>query len=117
MNENTENSAQRKEFRVLDFEQTCPDCGVGVGEAHVYDEVDGGCDVARCLVTGLQRLMCDADHAADQDCGHDVWTGWSPGLLDCEQLGWMIGPGFPDLNRLYTEATWDPAGCAWVKPV
>jgi hypothetical protein len=28
----------------------------------------------------------------------------------------MLGPGFPDLNRLYAEATWDPERCAWVKP-
>jgi hypothetical protein len=66
--DNTENAVHRKGFRVLDFEQTCPDCGVAVGEAHIYDEVDGGgCDVARCLVTGLQRIGCDAAH----DCGCD----------------------------------------------
>lgn len=112
MNDNNEN-AQGKQFRLLDFEATCPDCAVAVGEPHEYDEYDGGCDVARCLVTGLQRLMCDLDH----DCGRDVWTGWWPGLVDCEQLGWMIGPGLPDLNRLYTEATWDPARCLWVKAV
>jgi hypothetical protein len=28
----------------------------------------------------------------------------------------MLGPGLPDLNRLYTEATWDPAQHAWVMP-
>lgn len=113
MNDDNRQNTQGAEFRVLDFEPTCPDCAVAVGEAHIYDECDGGCDVARCLVTGLQRLMCDLDH----DCGRDVWTGWWPGLVDCERLGWMLGPGFPDLNRLYTETTWDPARCAWVKPV
>lgn len=55
------------------------------------------------LVTGYQRLMCDLDH----DCGRDVWTGRWPGHTDCERLGWMIGPGFPDLNCLYTQAVWD----------
>jgi hypothetical protein len=55
----------------------CLDCAVAVGEAHVYDEYDGGCAVAQCLVTGLQQLMCEADH----DCGRDVWTGWWPGQL------------------------------------
>jgi hypothetical protein len=32
----------------------------------------------------------------------------------------MLGPGFPDLNRLYTElyteAIWDTGRCAWVTP-
>lgn len=68
----------RAEFRVLDFEPRCPDCAVAVGELHVYDENDGGCDVG--TVTGLQRLMCDADH----DCGRNVWTGWWPGQLFSE---------------------------------
>lgn len=107
---NTENLAQPEPLRVIDYEDRCPDCDVAVGEAHIDDEVDGGCDVARCLVTGLQRLMCDLDH----DCGADVWTGWWPGLLECERLGWMLGPGFPDLNRLYTEARWDAERRAWV---
>lgn len=111
-NHNAENTTQRPEARLLDFQERCPDCDVPVGEAHIYDEIDSGCDVARCLVTGLQRLMCDLDH----DCGQDVWIGWWPGQLDCERLGWMLGPGFPDLNRLYTEATWDAERCLWVKP-
>ncbi|WP_157621072.1 hypothetical protein [Saccharothrix sp. NRRL B-16348] len=36
-----------------------------MGEAHEINERDGGCDVARCLVTDYQRLMCNVDH----DCG------------------------------------------------
>jgi hypothetical protein len=28
----------------------------------------------------------------------------------------MLGPGLPDLNRLYTDATWDAERCAWMKP-
>lgn len=111
-NNNAENAMQRKEFRLIDYQDRCPDCDVAVGEAHIYDKVDGGCDVARCLVTGYQRLMCELDH----DCSRDVWTGRWPGQLDCERLGWMIGPGFPDLNRLYTEGEWDAERCAWVKP-
>jgi hypothetical protein len=110
----TKNAAKPTQFRLIDYQDRCPDCDVAVGEAHIHDEVRGGCDVARCLVTGRQRLMCDLeDH---DDCGRDLWSGWWPGHLDCERLGWMLGPGFPDLNRLYTEAVWDRQRCAWVTP-
>lgn len=95
---------------LMSFHERCPDCRVVVGEAHEHDEHNGGCDVARCLVTGYQRLMCDLDH----DCGRDTWTGWWPGHTDCERLGWMIGPGFPDLYRLYTQGVWDPERRLWV---
>lgn len=110
MNDDTEH-VDRNEFRLIKFAQTCPDCGVAVGEAHDYDEYDG-CDIAQCLVTGLQRLMCDLDH----DCGRDVWTGLPPGMVDCERLGLMHAPGWPNYYRLYTEATWDAEHCVWVKP-
>jgi hypothetical protein len=101
------------EFTVVDVEPTCPDCAVAIGEPHLVDGRGGGCEVARCLVTGLQRVMCQADH---DDCGLDLWTGRWPGVLECEQFGWMLGPDFPDLNRLYGEATWDPVRFTWVKP-
>ncbi|MFM2078880.1 MAG: hypothetical protein RJA49_2770 [Actinomycetota bacterium] len=48
---------------------TCPDCAIEPGAAH-----EDGCDVARCLVTGGQRLACRDDH----DHGRDVWTGGWP---------------------------------------
>lgn len=35
--------------------KTCPDCQVSVDEPH-----EDGCDVARCLWTGGQRLSCDS---------------------------------------------------------
>ncbi|PSL51377.1 hypothetical protein B0I31_1216 [Saccharothrix carnea] len=82
----------------------CPDCEVATGQPHVE-----GCDVARCLRTGLQRLSCEHEH----DCGKDTWSGRWPGEVDCERFGWMIGPGLPDLNRLLTEATWNPATEQW----
>ncbi|SDN16336.1 hypothetical protein SAMN04488074_13725 [Lentzea albidocapillata subsp. violacea] len=85
----------------------CPDCAVSIDEEHV-----DGCDVARCIVTGLQQLSCLHDH----DCGIDVWTGRWPGDADCERLGLMIGPGLPDVCRLYLEATWDPASRQWIVP-
>ncbi|MFT7837742.1 hypothetical protein Q5530_16530 [Saccharothrix sp. BKS2] len=109
MSDNEQNPSPRPASPpLIDFEEQCPDCAVAVDEAHVH----GGCDIACCLVTGRQRLMCDLDH----DCGQDIWTGWRPGHLDCERLGWMIGPGFPDLHRLYTQAIWDPAHRHWTAP-
>jgi hypothetical protein len=110
MTDDANTPAQPTEFRVLDFERNCPDCGVEVGQAHIDDDLDGGCDIARCQMTGLQRLMCDLEH----DCGQDRWTGWWPGLPECERLGWMLAPGLPDLNRLYAQATWDPGSGTWV---
>lgn len=86
-------------------------CGVSAGEEHEFDEYDG-CDIAICLMTGLQRLMCNLDH----DCGREKWNGWRPGLTDCEEFGRMLGPGFPDIVRLYTQAVWDPEQRRWVKP-
>jgi hypothetical protein len=56
--------------------------------------------------------MCDHGHG----CGRDRWTGWIPGLLACERLGWMIAPGFPDLARIYTLGVWDPVKRQWNAP-
>ena len=36
--------------------ETCPGCGVEAGARH-----GDGCDVARCLWTGMQRLACDGE--------------------------------------------------------
>jgi hypothetical protein len=84
----------------------CRDCDAAVGEEHGPD-----CGAARCLATGLQRLGCRRGH----DCGRDLWTGWWPGELDCERLGWFDKYGYHDLNRLYIEAVWDPERCMWVE--
>ncbi len=83
----------------------CPYCEVGIGEAH-----RARCDVARCLTTGQQR-------STSCRCPRDVWTGRWPGTAECEEFGWMIGPGQPDLNRLLTTATWDPLACRWNRPI
>lgn len=88
-------------------EESCPDCHVSIGQYHVE-----GCDVARCLATGLQRL----GHAESCRCPRDVWTGRWPGEAECLELGWMLGPGLPDLNRLMTTATWDPVTHRWTLP-
>lgn len=106
------------------IDELCPDCGAEPGVAH-HD----GCDVARCLETGRQRLGCGEDH----DCGRAVWTGRWPGEVECEEFGWWAyfvpngdpswvrcGPEHPDavhdLNRLVLEARWDRAAIRWVRP-
>ncbi len=104
----------------------CPDCGVDPGQHHSQ-----GCDVARCLVTGHQRLSCGGrdDHVGD--CGNNVWTGQWPGVAECIEFGWWTldrtaeGLGFvrcpagtsgaiADLNRLSVDARWDRATGRWV---
>lgn len=90
----------------------CPDCGVPPGVPH-----GDGCDVARCLWTGGQRIQCVGGMMAevvrtlrecrcadnhrlaedlafhvglddpDHDCGEQVWTGRWPGDEDCERFG------------------------------
>lgn len=85
-------------------EPHCPSCDVGIGQAHRQP-----CDVARCLATGLQRQpLCR--------CPRDVWTGRWPGEAECEEFGWMLGPGMPDLNRLLATATWNPHTHRWTRP-
>lgn len=113
----------------------CPDCAAPVGFEH-----DDGCDVARCLYTGGQRISCDewADEDVElfdetHDCGRDVWTGEWPGKADCRRLGLWCRDGdrsrgepsfvpcapddegaMPDLNRLREGAfRWDPITCWW----
>jgi hypothetical protein len=116
----------------------CHDCAAKPGEPH-----SDGCDTARCLVSGIQRLQCDEPH----DCGHDVWTGEWPGTTECREFGWysrwaddagqpidyatggleriqaghweQCGPGDPgagpDLNRLHGHETrWDRERQRWV---
>lgn len=98
----------------------CPDCSAeATGQPHA-----DRCDVAVCLVTGLQRLSCEHDH----DHGRDVWTGTVRALADAVALGWFArmvphrgwvacdpGPpdAVPDLNRLYADAVWDPQTLHW----
>lgn len=103
----------------------CPDCGVEPGKPHE----DIGCDVARCLVTGLQQLSCDERH----DCGNDMWTGEWPDKAECREYGlwaYFVPNGNPswrpcsadhpgareDLNRLIIEGRWDRDALQWRWP-
>lgn len=109
----------------------CNDCGVPVGTPHQQ-----GCDVARCTVTGHQRIQCEGElHVYngreygehEGACGDDIWTGAWPGVIACAALGWWcVGPPWracspdhpdasPDLNRLAVEARWNPATQRYVK--
>lgn len=51
----------------------CPDCGVMPGNEH-----KDGCDIARCLICGGQKLGCDCISN-----NTDVWTGIYPGIREC----------------------------------
>lgn len=115
----------------------CQDCGVQVGQPH-----GDGCDVARCLATGLQRISCGGNHPdmgvvgppyqpGVAVCGRHVWTGTWPGEAECVEFGWWSyftpetgwvrcsglddhPEAGPDLNRLYSgEAWWDRDAGRW----
>lgn len=109
----------------------CGDCAVAPGQPHV-----NGCDVARCLRSGRQRLSCPAPWSGFRDCGRDVWTGEWPGEADCREQGlwcyWQApahgrryGRWVPctadhpnavtDLNRLYEHCRWDAELGKWVR--
>jgi len=58
--------------------ETCPDCGVKIGEYHKI-----GCDIPTCTVCGIQRLQCRCKG------GNSKWTGeLAPEETKiCEELG------------------------------
>lgn len=93
------------------WDRPCPDCAAELGQAH-----EDGCDVARCLWSGDQRLGCsgmtdwepcecedelDEDDVEDvlyawqlhhcgqtlHDCGTELWDGVWPGTGDAVNLG------------------------------
>jgi hypothetical protein len=101
----------------------CPGCAAAVGEPHLAD-----CDIARCMVTGYPRLLCEKDH----DHGQHDWSGIFPGTIDAIELGlWArleAGLGWvpatpddedamPDLNALIQRCRWDADSQRWVQLV
>lgn len=103
------------------WNRPCQDCGAQLGEPH-----EDGCDTARCLCTGAQRLGCENNDG--HDCGQDVWDGVWPGTEAAVGFGWYCyfdhgwhtcGPehpkAVPDLNRVLLECAWDRHGRRWVK--
>lgn len=59
--------------------EKCHDCGVSPGEAHLP-----GCDVARCLSCGRQRLSCSCK---GNEGDGNIWTGLWPGTIECFEYG------------------------------
>lgn len=122
----------------LPAQATCRDCAVPIGGYH-----SDGCDTARCLFTGMQRLSCDGDHSSRllagqfevRGCGPDMWTGRPRGTAECDEYGWhtTLSPealahfeefGLPDpgimadLNKLGSFggfSDWDQTARRWRK--
>src|ERR1700689_5338747 len=103
------------------YQEQCPDCQVRIGELH-----QPNCDVEPCPYCGHQLLLhlcCDTAAGFEDGVPDDdriPWTGYWPGVLDCQRLGWaakVVSGGWrscspdapdasPDLNRLHGEAKW-----------
>jgi hypothetical protein len=68
---------------------------------------EDGCDVARCVRTGRQRLTCARPRG--HLCGFDTWSGQWPGLREAERYG-------VDLNTLMNSGrfVWNSATQEWV---
>lgn len=101
----------------------CHDCGAKTSQTH-----KPGCDVERCPCCGRQLISCGClgDKKKKKkwiEKNLMPWTGLWPGAAECREFGWYakMVPGKQgwhpcsgddpdareDLNRLYTEATWD----------
>lgn len=109
-------------------DRSCNDCGAAVGTPH-----EVGCDVARCMWTGGQRIQCDSGLAAEcckvmkgagrsdlavdlayhlslddpeHDCGRDIWTGEWPGDSDAREMDiWTRwGPPWIECDKDHPDA-------------
>jgi hypothetical protein len=106
----------------------CRDCGAQAGSLH-----DDGCDMAKCLHTGQQRLACRAIGPLlgqePHDCGKDWWAGYDRdedqaaayGLwCYCPPVGSPVPCGadhpdaIPNVTRLMRNGVWDRKKCYWV---
>ena len=106
----------------------CHDCGAQAGGIH-----DDGCDVARCLHTGQQRLACRMFGPLlgqePHDCGRDAWLGYDPDQRQAALHGlWVYCPpyGSPvrcdadhpgaisDVTRLMRNGMWDRERKTWM---
>lgn len=89
----------------------CHDCDVPPGIPHA-----SGCDVARCLWDGGQRLQCEmfGVDSPIHNCGLDIWTGMWPGEMECFEFGFIREDGGADLNKLLMTASWDRRQQTWV---
>lgn len=59
-------------------QNTCPDCGVVIGQPHITE-----CDIQRCSICGSQKISCDHDPLAS------VWTGEWPESMSKRDRKWM----------------------------
>ena len=107
----------------------CPSCSVAAGQLH-----DERCDIGWCAAVGRQRdARCSIVNGCRTnrhlDC-RTAWTGLHPGVAECREFGWFAvlspngwtaaAPGTPgaieDLNRLISEAVWNPAALRYELP-
>src|SRR4051812_14033760 len=99
----------------MDVQQSCPECGVRIGEPH-----HRRCDVEPCPYCGRQLTSCSCIGYIPND-DRMPWTGEWPGVAECREYGlytkWGRGgwepcgaddpEAVPDLNRLIKEGIWD----------
>jgi len=105
---------------------TCPDCGVSVGELH-----KDYCDVERCPRCGDQYYSCDCTIEQLTNLKRIPWSGEWPGKAECREYGFYSkkasGKGWipcgkeedgatEDLNRLEIECIWNIELQRWVMP-
>jgi hypothetical protein len=99
------------------WDRPCGDCAAELGQPHA-----DGCDVARCMRTGEQRIACNGRH----DCGSQIWEGMWPGQDVAIEHGFYsyFGDGWvncgpedprasPDLSCWRFNANWDQDAGRW----
>lgn len=71
----------------------CTHCGVKPGKPHLR-----GCEEARCLYNGEQRLSHLGNYLHPGDCGKAIWTGEYAGEAECREYGlwcrWVDAQGY-----------------------